>query len=336
MKKNLAPLIGIAFVVAIISTGIFYGLFVKPMGARQSEAAPALIVVAARDLPRGSAISPADVKLSARAAGQVPPGALRRPEQAGGLTLTSGVRAGDPVTESHLASASSGAGAALGVPSGMRAVSVYVNETSGVLAMLKPGHRVDVQVVKQRGEETELRAVLENIQVLNSQPHGDGRNATSVVTLLATPAESDMLALADSGARVRLALRNPLDDRKTLRGPGTQVRPPTRAATAPPPGREALLVRVAAATPSAVQALSGLSAAEAAVSGRIAPLSPGWEEALVELERTRQVQVLSSSELTGERRRRLEAELKLTHGKSLLITGIVGDLVMLVATLPRP
>ena len=28
MKKNLVPLLGIAFVVAIISTGIFYGLFV--------------------------------------------------------------------------------------------------------------------------------------------------------------------------------------------------------------------------------------------------------------------------------------------------------------------
>jgi hypothetical protein len=28
MKKNLVPLLGIAFVVAIVSTGIFYGLFV--------------------------------------------------------------------------------------------------------------------------------------------------------------------------------------------------------------------------------------------------------------------------------------------------------------------
>ena len=32
-----------------------------------------------------------------------------------------------------------------------------------------------------------------------------------VVTLLAKPADADVLAVADSGARVRLALRNPLD-----------------------------------------------------------------------------------------------------------------------------
>jgi Flp pilus assembly protein CpaB len=32
------------------------------------------------------------------------------------------------------------------------------------------------------------------------------------VTLLTNPAEADVLALADSGAHVRLALRNPLDN----------------------------------------------------------------------------------------------------------------------------
>jgi Flp pilus assembly protein CpaB len=32
------------------------------------------------------------------------------------------------------------------------------------------------------------------------------------VTLLTNPADADVLALADSGARVRLALRNPLDE----------------------------------------------------------------------------------------------------------------------------
>ena len=40
-----------------------------------------------------------------------------------------------------------------------------------------------------------------------------------MVTLLAKPSEADVLALADSGARVRLTLRNPLDDEKRARAP---------------------------------------------------------------------------------------------------------------------
>ncbi len=346
MKKNLAPLVGIAFVVAIISTGIFYGLFVKPMGAGQSGPAPAVVVVAARDLPRGSTVAPADVKLSALAGERVPAGSLQRPEQSKGMTLTTDLRAGEPITESHLASAGTGAGAGLGVPAGMRAVSVYVNETNGVLAMLKPGHRVDVQVVKQRGEEMELRAILDNIQVLNSQAHNDGRNVTSVVTLLATPSEADMLALADSGARVRLLLRNPLDEQRSSRSGWVMSQllrsslaarnsAPPRISAAPEVRRETISVRVAAATPSAIQALSGLNAAEASGGRRVAPLRSGWQEALAELERNRQLEVLSSTEVSGDQRKRFETELQLAGSKSFLITGIGGDLVMLVTAVTR-
>ncbi|HSP69925.1 MAG TPA: hypothetical protein VLN48_19515, partial [Bryobacteraceae bacterium] len=42
-------------------------------------------------------------------------------------------------------------------------------------------------------------------------PASQGTSLPSV-TLLTNPADADTLALADSGARVRLALRNPLDE----------------------------------------------------------------------------------------------------------------------------
>ena len=63
-------------------------------------------------------------------------------------------------------------------------------------------------------EETEVRTALENVAVLSvtMQPEqsSQGQNL-SVVTLLAKPADVDVLAAADSGGRVRLSLRNPLD-----------------------------------------------------------------------------------------------------------------------------
>ena len=56
MKRNMVPLLGIAFVVTIISTGVFYGLF----AGKLRSSSPALnghpIVVAARELERGEVI----------------------------------------------------------------------------------------------------------------------------------------------------------------------------------------------------------------------------------------------------------------------------------------
>ncbi|MCX6638625.1 MAG: RcpC/CpaB family pilus assembly protein, partial [Acidobacteria bacterium] len=84
----------------------------------------------------------------------------------------------------------------------------------GVVAMLRPGHRVDIHAIGSQGNVAQLRTVLQNVEVLaNSAPPdgGPGRAGSQVVTVLVKPEQAEVLALADSGARVRLALRNPAD-----------------------------------------------------------------------------------------------------------------------------
>ena len=69
-------------------------------------------------------------------------------------------------------------------------------------------------VTGDRGENVKLRTALENVEVLSvppADPNG-GRSAAPAITLLATPEAADHLALADSAARVRLLLRNPVDE----------------------------------------------------------------------------------------------------------------------------
>ena len=105
-----------------------------------------------------------------------------------------------------------------GIPAGMRAVSVHVSDSTGVMELLHSGHHVDVQVVRKISEAaTEVRTALQNLKVISVRPQleqsSQGHNLP-VVTLLAKPAEADMLAAADAGARVRLVLRNPLDEEK--------------------------------------------------------------------------------------------------------------------------
>ncbi len=209
MKKNLVPLLGIAFVVAIISTGIFYGLFV---GRLKSASAPGpSIVVAGRSLDRGAALQAADVKLAPWGAAELPAGSFTTLAQVSGLTLIAPVQENEPVLQSRVASRETGAGAGLGIAAGMRAVSIHATDSSGIVSLLRPGHKVDVQLVlAQSSGQPELRTLLQNIEVL-SVAQNDGR-ANPVVTLLVNPEGADMAGLGDSAAHLRLLLRNPLDN----------------------------------------------------------------------------------------------------------------------------
>jgi pilus assembly protein CpaB len=232
MKKNLVQLLGIAFVVAIISTGIFYGLFVGRL--RSGESSPARsIVVAARNLDRGSVLQAADLKLAPWGAAELPQGAFTAANPLNGLTLTASLQQNEPVLQSRVASRDSGAGAGLGIAAGMRAISIHATDSSGIVSILRPGHKVDVQLVSSQAE---LRTILQNIEVLSVNPTGEGgRNGLPVITLLVNPEGADIAGLGDSTARLRLLLRNPLDDGKT--DPRRITVPAIMQSSAAPAGR---------------------------------------------------------------------------------------------------
>jgi Flp pilus assembly protein CpaB len=217
MKRNMVPLLGIAFVVAIISTGVFYGLFAGKLRS-SSELPGHAIVVAGRDLDRGTVIQPSDLRVSEVQG--VLGGSFSKPEQAAGATLLTSMKANEPLLEDRVSQPASQAGGSGGlVPSGMRAVTLHIFESESVLNMLRPGSRVDLQAVSEKNGAAELRTVLESVQVLSVvAPDANGnRPAGAAVTVLLKAQDSDMVALADAGSRIRLALRNPLDEEATPR-----------------------------------------------------------------------------------------------------------------------
>jgi len=221
-KNNLVKLLGIAFVVAILSTGIFYGLFVNKLSS--STGSGKTLVVAARPLKPGTVLQVADLKAIPWPVDQLPKGAYATADSVVGDTVFDSIGEDEPVMTSRLASSKTGGES--GVPAGMRAVSVHVTDSTGVMALLRSGQRVDVQVVIGRGKgiDTEVRTALESLSVLsvNPQPEANSQGQNlPVVTLLAKPSDADILALADSGAAVRLTLRNPLDADSRTRAPLT-------------------------------------------------------------------------------------------------------------------
>lgn len=212
MKKNLAPLLAIAFIVAIVSTGLFYGLFARKLTNASLDLPRQTLVVAAHKLPTGAVLAASDLRAAEIRArtplaqtfavpAQVVGSALREPLEENQVLTKSMIIAGEPKDGT-------------GVPVGMRAVTLHIFESGGVLALLGRGSRVDVQAISDQAKSAVVRTVLRNIEVLStgSQPEVvAGRFPAPQVTVLVRPLDADLLAGADTATRLRLALRNRLD-----------------------------------------------------------------------------------------------------------------------------
>jgi pilus assembly protein CpaB len=108
---------------------------------------------------------------------------------------------------------------------GMRAISIEINEFSGVGNMLLPGCMVDVlaTVPAEQGGEMLSRTVVQNVKIMAvgqrmvSQPkkEGDEPVVFRSVTLQVTPAEAEAVELAASSGRPRLVLRSGTDTQLT-------------------------------------------------------------------------------------------------------------------------
>lgn len=204
MKRNLLPLFGVALVAAVAATGVFYALL--PAGAAGGDAsAQAAVIVAARDIALGTALRPEDLREQPWKQGAPPEGVVRLASDAVGKVALRPITAGELLRAGSLGPA--GAGALAAIPRGLRAVSLHPVDSQGVVAMLQPGSRVDVQVVNVRGE-TYAKRVLEEVEVLQVQK-GDGQHA--VVTVVAKPEDADRLSLADALQQIRLLARNPAE-----------------------------------------------------------------------------------------------------------------------------
>jgi Flp pilus assembly protein CpaB len=328
MKRNMVPLLGIAFVAAIVATGVVYGLFGGRLRAKAPELAGQSIVVAARDLDRGMVVKPADLQVS-QVKGALK-GSYSKVDDAVGATLLEPVQKNEPLLEGRVASLDpKGTGAGGGIAAGMRAVSIRVVESSGVMGLLHSGSRVDLQAVSERNNLTELRTILQNVEVLRVNPQLEPTNTSRlpvpVATMLVPAQYADIVALADTGARLRITLRNPLDEATGSRHAlglnsiftSSAVSEPQRAETQAPANLPVdyameLNVQVLGASAAAIGQLDskllGLSGhdssgqdASAHESMRVAAFraDTNADELVRKLEQTEELEVVSSSVLTA-------------------------------------
>ena len=91
------------------------------------------------------------------------PGAITDVKAAVDRGLLTSVLENEPLTADKLASIESGAGLSPAIPTGMRAISVKVNDVIGVAGFIVPGSRVDVVVTIRRPNDSMTRTAASNV-----------------------------------------------------------------------------------------------------------------------------------------------------------------------------
>ena len=218
MQKKLLIVIGVGLVAATASTYLFYQFLSESAESKnRGIEIRHSIVVAARDLERGTQLDPDDLAVAPWAGENLPAWALSEPTALVGKILSYDVSRQEPLMDSRFSISGRG-GAAGRIPPGMRAVSVNVSEYSGVNFLFQPGDRVDVMVSNgppsDGNSKLHVKTILQNIEVLATgrEPVNDGkRSDRPVATLLVNAEDAEALSIADHAGFVRLALRNPLD-----------------------------------------------------------------------------------------------------------------------------
>jgi len=218
--------------------------------AKQPATPTADVLVAAEEIPLGTRLEPKLVKVVPWPENIVPQGAIRDPKAIEESVARVTIYKDQPLTSSQLLIGTGGL-LPMMIPDGMRAMSVRVDDVTGVSGFITPNSRVDVLVagqtgVDESGREQSSKLVLQNIRVLaigkSIEQREDKPVEVPTVTLLVSPAEAEKLTLAARYEPVRLALRN-YGDTTVVGTPGVstgglfevRARPPTPAA--PPAAR---------------------------------------------------------------------------------------------------
>ena len=207
--------VGLALVILLAGSGLSLALRLAVPAGRPAPAERRVpVTVAARDLPFGTILTAADMRVVELPEAAAPPQAARQPDSLVGQTTRAFIGALEPVLSRDLSAA--GGGISIRVPADLRAVTVEANHVVGT-GELVVGDRVDVLAAiepRRAGGETEVRTILEDVEVLGVGTGGkdDKRPGTGrPVVLLADPPAAARLTLAAQLGRLVLVLRNPSD-----------------------------------------------------------------------------------------------------------------------------
>jgi pilus assembly protein CpaB len=221
----------IAVLIAAIAS-YFLWQYLRGQEAKVKEAvATENVVVASQDLPVGAVINDTQVKTVGWPKASMPQGSFAATGQVVGRIVLDRVATGEPVTAAKLVPAGGQTGIlTYKIPEGHRAITVAVDQVSGVAGFITPGNKVDVvlSVAPPGGGQLLSKIVLQDVpilaigQIIAQEKKDEKPQVVPTVTMDVTPEDAEKLAVASSQGRLQLVLRR-AGDTEVVRTTGATV-----------------------------------------------------------------------------------------------------------------
>ncbi len=211
--------------VLAIAAIVLLNLYFRNIGSAAPVASVALspVVVAAADLPVGTQIEEASLKVISWPTESVPPGAFHSvaevlrgaPSSQERVALTD-IRSNEPIVRGKISGFGEKATLSRELPPGMRALSIRVDDVSGVAGFMLPGDRVDIMLTRHvtvgNTDTIVSDIIMQNITILGIDQLSDQKHDQPMVgrtaTVEVTPEQAQKLVLAQVAGTLSLALRN--------------------------------------------------------------------------------------------------------------------------------
>lgn len=172
------------------------------------------VVVAARPIGYGEALTPAALRIQPWPAGAAPQGAFRSVAELGGPTryALAPIAVNEPILRQKITGAGGRATLSGLIRPGLRASAIRVDDVMGVAGFVLPGDFVDVLVTRKAGEDLmRTDILLRGVRVLAVDQMASATRNDPLVARAATievsPEQAQKLALAAAVGSLSLALR---------------------------------------------------------------------------------------------------------------------------------
>jgi pilus assembly protein CpaB len=219
-RQKLLLIFGGAWLSAALLTWLLYSATIAP---KTEKTVPVLAAV--RDMPAGTRLKRADVKMVRLAEKDLPKGAIQQEAMVLDRVLLFPVAQNEALGMGKVTSATGAEGLAATIEPGKRAISVSISDSSGVAGLIQPRAHVDVLFTRSGSmSEAVTTTILEDVVVLSmgratevqptgttAAPAANTGNPSRAATLLLTPDQARRLEWAKNQGKIALALRNPLD-----------------------------------------------------------------------------------------------------------------------------
>jgi pilus assembly protein CpaB len=177
------------------------------------------VVIASTDIPLGTKIEAQHITVVRYPKELLPDQAMVQESEVIGRVSIADIPARTPVLGRQLSGLGAQPGLSGVTPTGMRAVSVRVDEASSVAGFVSPGTYVDVIAIMQPqldGARQVSKVILQKVRVLaggqQMKNSAEGKPAlVNTVTLEVTPSQAEKLKLAEAEGRLQLSIRNATD-----------------------------------------------------------------------------------------------------------------------------